>query len=982
MTTEQILEIANYPTDFVVIDFETYFTKDYSVVDMKPWPYITDDRFETIGCGFKFSGHSTDSYSWFTWADKLSEYFEVLQKHYGQQLENITIVMQNASFDALILQQIYNISPKYIIDLKHLSAHYDSRRSHSLKDMAKRNKLQAKGDTMSFLGLHLKDMTAEQRVAMESYCKLDCKLEYELFEILLPYLTNQEQELVIARHTIDLYLKPRLKFDFDLAEELKIDMTKYITEACENVGLSQTQLSGNLSFVIALQAVLPEGETVPTKAAKRPGKKMTALLGQAGVGPALAKTDDGCLMLLAHSKDEVRELMEARKAVKSWPLHLKRIESMKALATACSGKFPVPLNYYGAHCVPGDAEVLTPWGWERLDTWDESRIMQWMPDGSMRFLHAKRKWFYKCKDSMIKIDSPYIKGSFTTGHTMPRFGTGDKKFKPCPAADFMVRGTSYLPISGISDNNGFITARQMRVLVAVQADGHWQLKTKFGRELRFGLTKQRKQMRLRKLFAEANIKFRENIFPSHPGEITFRVKWADLPSWLDPDRKIFDNWLLDSTIAARLAFMEELVYWDGHKSGNLEYYSELDKNHEWVATIAHLTGMGAKRGRNGATIIRSTRDPQKAMVKLKHVSLQPSLDLVYCPTTVTGYWLMRQNGTISITGNTGRWSGGGGINPLNLGGAGRAGHGTNPLITKMRQMIRVNDSKLLIADAAQIEARILAWIAGQDDMVQAFAEDRDIYSEFGTKLFAARLRKARKTDPPPIAKLFTIRRGFAKDTVLGAGYGLGVNRFYNNCLGNPGLRPMFDSGQYDRKFVEKLINGYRNTYSKIPKFWKMCEKCFRLVTKYPHEVMRYAPEGSTVGPGDLLTFWNDRGTVNVQLPSGRVLYYPHAVIRKKKNDYDYDNQISYLHGPLWGGSLTENIVQAIARDLLVHWILKAEEFGLPVVLHIYDEIIAVSSNIYAEDNLKTLMNIMSNGPEWADGLPLAAEGEISETYKK
>ena len=146
--------------------------------------------------------------------------------------------------------------------------------------------------------------------------------------------------------------------------------------------------------------------------------------------------------------------------------------------------------------------------------------------------------------------------------------------------------------------------------------------------------------------------------------------------------------------------------------------------------------------------------------------------------------------------------------------------------------------------------------------------------------------------------------------------------------------------------------------------------------------MRYAPEGSTVGPGDLLTFWNNKGTVNVQLPSGRILYYPHAVIKKKMNQHDYDNQLKYHHGPLWGGSLTENIVQAVARDLLVHWILKAEEFGLSVVLHIYDEILAVSSNIYAEDNLKSLMDIMSNGPGWADGLPLAAEGEISETYKK
>lgn len=347
MTTKQILEIAGYPTDFVVVDFETYFDKDYSVFDMKPWPYITDERFETIGCGFKFSDDSQQPL--FLWADSLKAHFSGLQFSYGQNLENITVAMQNVQFDALILQEKYNISPKYIIDIKHLGAHFDSRRSHKLKDMAKRHKLSEKGDTGQFLGVHLADMTDEQRAAMEGYCKNDVELEYALFEILLPYLSNQEQELAIARHTLDLYLKPKLKFDFDLADELTAGMAEYVMEACEKVGLTKDELSGNLSFVAALQDALPIGENVPTKAAKRPGKNMTALLGTPGVGPALAKTDEGCRLLLAHPDEKVRSLMEARKAVKSWPLHLKRIAAMKALATACGGWMPVPLNYYGCH---------------------------------------------------------------------------------------------------------------------------------------------------------------------------------------------------------------------------------------------------------------------------------------------------------------------------------------------------------------------------------------------------------------------------------------------------------------------------------------------------------------------------------------------------------------------------------------------------------------------------------------------------------
>ncbi len=354
MTPTEMLQLAEYPEHFVVLDFETYFDKDYSITKMSTWAYVTDERFETIGCGFKFlyipNTHYKNSDAFFVWASDLTKYFEMMQEAYGPDLENITVVMQNVQFDALVLQEHYKISPKYMIDLKHLDAHFDSRRSHSLKDMAKREKLPPKGRTIDFSNLHLADFhNAGLRARMEEYCINDISLEYALFEKLLPYLTEPETELKIARHTIDLYLKPRLSFNFELAYELVEGMQKYITEACEKVGLSAKELSGNLSFVAALQAVLPEGEVVPTKAHKRPGAKMTALLGQPGIGPALAKTDDGCRLLLAHSKDEVRKLMEARQAVKSWPLHIKRVLAMQTLADICNGKLPAPLNYYGCH---------------------------------------------------------------------------------------------------------------------------------------------------------------------------------------------------------------------------------------------------------------------------------------------------------------------------------------------------------------------------------------------------------------------------------------------------------------------------------------------------------------------------------------------------------------------------------------------------------------------------------------------------------
>jgi DNA polymerase len=608
------------------------------------------------------------------WQQDLDDYFEQVKGYYGRNLERATVVIQNAKFDALVLVKEYGIKPKYVIDIKDLDSHIDSRRSHKLRDIAKRLhcELPEKGDMMQFKGLHLADMNEIQRYNMEEYCKNDIVLTDASFDKLMPYLSDPVIELNHAMHTLNLYLYPRLSFDFELAEELTLAMTEFIDTAAESVGMTQKDVSGNLSFVEELIRRLPEGETVPIKPAKRPGKKMTALLGVPGMGPALAKEDDGCKWLLAHPSPDVSLLMEARQAVKSWPLHVKRIANMKRLAIAADGRLPVPLNYYGCH--------------------------------------------------------------------------------------------------------------------------------------------------------------------------------------------------------------------------------------------------------------------------------------------------------------TGRPSGGGGINLLNLGGSGRAGMGTHPLITKMRQLLTAGESKFVISDAAQIEARLLAWIAGQSDLVQEFAEGQDVYSEFGQKLFNAKLRKAKKTDPPALSRLYTIRRGFSKDTILGSGYGMGPDKFYKRCLQNPSLRPLFDSGEYDIEFVKMLINGYRRTYYMIPKFWKTVESCFRIVTRYRSEVRRYAVPGTKLGENDLLTFWNYNGCVCIQLPSGRILYYPHASCK--------DKQIKYHHGPLWGGSITENIIQSIARDLLVYWMNKCEEAGMAVVLHIYDEIIAITSSLLADEGLKTLMAIMSEGPEWAAGLPLAAEGQIAKTYVK
>jgi len=318
--------------------------------------------------------------------------------------------------------------------------------------------------------------------------------------------------------------------------------------------------------------------------------------------------------------------------------------------------------------------------------------------------------------------------------------------------------------------------------------------------------------------------------------------------------------------------------------------------------------------------------------------------------------------------HTGRWSGEHGINLGNLGGSGR-GKAINKLIGQMRHtMIAPPGYTFVLCDAAQIEARDLAKDAGQQDLVAGFEAGADIYSDFAADLFQTKVWKPSDEEKlTPEGKRAEIHRGFGKDAVLGAGYGMGAAKFYQRCLENETLRPLFDSGEYDFALVQRLIDTYRTKYSRVPAFWRAVERAWRLATKY----------GKTEAVGRFI-FWHKDGTTFLQLPSGRILRYRHARV-------DSDDRLHYVggneHKDLWGGSITENIVQSTCRDYLGLWILEIDPI-YPVVHHVYDETISLVEIEQAETAKTQIEEIMSRGPEWADDMPFKAEGSISPFYKK
>jgi DNA polymerase len=248
-------------------------------------------------------------------------------------------------------------------------------------------------------------------------------------------------------------------------------------------------------------------------------------------------------------------------------------------------------------------------------------------------------------------------------------------------------------------------------------------------------------------------------------------------------------------------------------------------------------------------------------------------------------------------------------------------------------------------------------------------------------LFQERVWKpSEEEEQTPEGKLASIRRGFGKDAILGCGYGMGAAKFFKRCYSNEALRPLFDSGEYDEAFVQRLVDTYRTRYACIPLYWRSVERAWRVATKYG--------QIETVGSvkiGNLVTFWHKCGTTFMRLPSGRVMRYRNAAVNSRDELHSSTciNPVTNPYGKLWGGTLTENIDQADCRDALGEWILAVEqELKLHVAHHVYDELVVVVDSNRVDEMKPKILEVMSRCPAWAKGMPYKAEAKVSHHYKK
>lgn len=298
--------------------------------------------------------------------------------------------------------------------------------------------------------------------------------------------------------------------------------------------------------------------------------------------------------------------------------------------------------------------------------------------------------------------------------------------------------------------------------------------------------------------------------------------------------------------------------------------------------------------------------------------------------------------------HTGRFSGGDKMNLQNLprGGA-------------LRKALRAPEGmKLIACDSAQIEARMVAWLAGQEDLVAAFRDARDIYCEFASEVYGR-----------PITKADKLERFVGKTCILGLGFGMGAEKFRKTLeIGQGGV-----SVKFEEEDSQRIVKLYRQTYPRIVGLWYECGDALRIM----------ADGGSDTISG-VLAFDKNK----IFLPNGLHLTYPHLQADDKSFRYISDARACRKYEQTgecsewtrtYGGKIVENIVQALARIVVADQMARISQF-YKVVLQVHDEVVIVCREDEVEEAKEFVIATMSTPPVWAPDLPVACEADVGDNY--
>lgn len=316
---------------------------------------------------------------------------------------------------------------------------------------------------------------------------------------------------------------------------------------------------------------------------------------------------------------------------------------------------------------------------------------------------------------------------------------------------------------------------------------------------------------------------------------------------------------------------------------------------------------------------------------------------------------LRHNGMIPVPlkyygAHTGRWSGMDKINFQNL-------PSRDPKKKALKNaVVPPPGYKVINSDSSQIEARMTAWLAGQDDVVKQFADGEDVYSLFASAVYGR-----------TITKKDAEQRFVGKTCILGLGYGTGAAKLQHTLATSQPI-----SVKVDDEEAKRIVGVYREKNDKIIELWGEADLMLEDMINGSFK------NGPKVFGKHNCVFYDRDGII---LPNGLRIRYPN--LRKEWDEEKQRDSIVYdsRKGPvyLWGGAVVENVVQALARIVVGVQMIDINEY-YRVALTVHDAAVCVVAEDEVDEAISRITGIMSVAPDWATGLPVACEAKAGDTY--
>ena len=297
--------------------------------------------------------------------------------------------------------------------------------------------------------------------------------------------------------------------------------------------------------------------------------------------------------------------------------------------------------------------------------------------------------------------------------------------------------------------------------------------------------------------------------------------------------------------------------------------------------------------------------------------------------------------------HTGRWSGTDKVNFQNL-------PSRDPKKKALKKAIVPPDGYMVInSDSSQIEARVLAWLAGQEDVVKQFAKGEDVYSIFASNVYGKTITKANETE-----------RFVGKTCILGLGYGTGALKLQHTLATS---QPV--SVKLAEEECKRIVGVYRDNNSSIIALWREADRMLETMIDRKIAVKIMFGEYGCV-------FYDNDGII---LPNGFRIRYPNLrrVTKDDKTQIVYDSRKGEVS--IWGGAVVENVVQALARIVVGTQMCEIND-RYRVALTVHDAAVVVADEDDVDDAIEFVTSVMSKAPDWAQGLPVACEAKVGVTY--